>query len=143
MQLLIVIMGLIRKQMGMDITSKVEAWCESFRKRHCWSNGVISRGNDNKLYPGHHGITLLLDIIDDYEIPDYILISYKQCLSNKKIELWYEPVSVTPEEITQNLNRISDHIEGLEAIIEYDIDDNIVWSIRLGVDKKWTLRYKK
>lgn len=136
-------MGLVRKQIGMDITSKVDAWRKSFCERHCWSNGAISRGNDNKLYPGQHGITLLLDIIDDYEIPDYILISYKHCLPNKKIELWYEPVVVTPEEITQSLNRISDHIEGLEAIIEYDIDDNIVWSICRGDDKKWTLRCKK
>jgi hypothetical protein len=136
-------MGLIRKQMRMDLAGKVDAWRQSFCERHCWSNGAISRGNDNKLYPCRHGIALLLDIIDDYEIPDYILISYKQYLSNKKIELWYTPITMTPEEITQNLNRISDHIEGLEAIIKYDMDDNIVWSICRGGDKKWTLRRKK
>lgn len=136
-------MGLIRKQIGMDITSKVDAWHKSFCERHCWSELAISRGKDNKLYIGLHGLSLLFDIIDDYEIPDYILISWKRCLSNKKIELWYEPVTKTPEEITEGLNRISDHLEGIEAIIEYDIDDNIVWSIRRGGDKKWTLQYKK
>lgn len=136
-------MGLIRKQVGMDITGKIDAWRKSFCTHHCWGNCAIYRDLDNKLYPGYQGLTLLFDIIGESEIPDYILISYKRCLPGKKIEIWYEPVMKTPETITQDLNRTSNHIEGLEAIILYDIDDNIVWSIRMDANKKWTLCYKK
>ena len=137
-------MGLIRKQVGMDITDKIDAWCESFRKRHCWCNQVMYRGSkDNKAYVRGPELSLLFDIIEESEIPDYILISYKRCLPGKKIGIWYEPATKTPEMIVQGLNRIADHLEGLEAIILYDTDDNIVWSIRSGADKKWILQRKK
>ena len=137
-------MGLIRKQTGIGIESRIDTWCKDFRKRsHGWSELAISRGEGNKLYPLYQGPLLLLDITEEPEIPDYILISYEKCLSNKKLEIWSVPVWKTPETFTQDLNRISGHIEGLESIIQYDVSGGIIWSIRLGDNKKWTLRYKK
>lgn len=134
-------MGFIRKQVGMDITSKIDAWFEDFRKRREWDETMICRGEDNKLYSVFFGISLLFDVIDEPEIPDYILISFERCLPNKKIELWHE--YMTPEMMVQDLNRISGHIEGIEEVIQYNVNGNIIWLIRQDVNKKWTLRYKK
>lgn len=136
-------MGLIRKQLGMDITDKIDDWCENFLNLNCWCNQVVYRGSkDNKVYVRGSELSILFDIMNEVEIPDYILISYKRCLPGKKIGIWYEPARKTPEMIVQGLNRISNHIEGLEAIIMYDTDDNIVWAIRQNANKKWTLHHK-
>ena len=136
-------MGLIRKQTGTGIESRIDTWCEKFRRRTGWNEYAIYRGKDNKLYPGYYGPSLLLDVTEESEIPAYILISYERCLSNKKLEIFQAPVWKKPEIFTQDLNRISDHIEGLEEIIQYDVNGYIVWSIRMDADKKWSIQHKK
>ena len=70
-------MGLIRKQAGFDLRSKVQTWLDEFKKEHSWSKHSICVGDNNTIWVKSFHSHILHDLFSYQDIPPYICFEFR------------------------------------------------------------------
>lgn len=65
-------MGLIRKQAGFDLRSKVQVWLDEFKKEHTWSKASMCVGDNDTIWIKAFHNHVLYDLFSYQNIPPYI-----------------------------------------------------------------------
>ena len=70
-------MGLIRKQAGFDLRSKVQAWLDEFKKEHRWSGYSMHVGDNDTIWIKAFHNRILEDLFNYPDIPPYICFEFR------------------------------------------------------------------
>ena len=70
-------MGIIRKQAGFDLRSKVQAWLDEFKKEHNWSQYSMHVGDNDTIWIKAFHNHILEDLYSYPNIPPYICFEFR------------------------------------------------------------------
>lgn len=104
-------MGLIRKQIGFDLETKISTWlntCERFKTSLRWRYLFITPDYTIKVNNFYRSF-VLEQIIYLGELPDYIMFDFTSC---QPIE--YPKVKMDISEVIEQLNKASNNIMGID-----------------------------
>lgn len=133
-------MGLISRQAGVDLDTRIQAWVNQLRDELelIVKNEPVTISTDKSILVTAFPRLVLLWLLRREDIPDYILVDFS--LSHGALDLTLTDPTHNVDWVVSRIDKISTHIKGLKKITVRTDNYQNEHLFTLEGDSKWAFR---